>query len=136
MAQVFGLRANPVGRLGLIVQFVILPPWKVGVRVVICVSLMNVKDDPEYTKLEGGTIVTPMVRVAVAFPPKLEAVIAYCEGAVLTVGAPLMAQLLELNTNPVGRSGLIVQFAIGPPPLLTVRAVICVSLIKENEVPV
>ena len=65
---------KPAGREGETDQDVIVPPFTVGVTVVIAVSLVSVNELGLYASEEGATSLTTMVTVAVSLPPVLLAV--------------------------------------------------------------
>ena len=74
IAPVDESKDKPAGREGETDQDVIVPPFTVGVTVVIAVSLVSVNELGLYASEEGATSLTTMVTVAVSLPPVLLAV--------------------------------------------------------------
>ena len=67
-------RDKPVGSDGVTDQEVIVPPFTVGVTVVIAVPLVSVNELGLYVTDEGAASLTRIVTVAVELPPVLLAV--------------------------------------------------------------
>ena len=67
-------KARPAGTAGEIAQEITVPPFEVGVAVVIAESLVSVNELGLYVIEEGMTSLTTTVIVAVALPPLLVAV--------------------------------------------------------------
>ncbi len=65
----------------------------------------------------GAARFTVILIVAVVLPPKLLAVIVWLVAVCVTVGVPLIAQVVVLMPNPVGSEGLTVQLDIVPVTL-------------------
>ena len=51
----------------------------------------------------------------------------------MTIGVPLISPVAWSNTIPFGKSGVIVQVRIVPPPITGVSADIGESLVSTNE---
>ena len=66
---------SPAGSDGEMDQEVIVPPFTVGVTVVICVPLVKVNEFGLKVRSEGITSLTTIVILAVSVPPVLVAVI-------------------------------------------------------------
>ena len=66
---------KPAGSDGDIDQLVIVPPFTVGVAVVMAVPLVKVNTLGLYVSDEGATSLTTIVTVTVSLPPVLVAVI-------------------------------------------------------------
>ena len=66
---------RPAGSVGEIDQDVAVPPFAVGVTVVIATPLVSVNEPGLYVTDDGAASLTRIVTVAVALPPVLVAVI-------------------------------------------------------------
>ena len=62
---------KPAGREGETDHEVIVPPFTVGVTVVIAVPLVSVNEFGVYVSEDGATSLTTMVTVTVSLPPVL-----------------------------------------------------------------
>ena len=74
IAPVEESKDKPAGREGETDHEVIVPPFTVGVTVVIAVPLVSVNEFGLKAKEDGVTSLTTMVTVAVSLPPVLLAV--------------------------------------------------------------
>lgn len=63
-------------------------------------------------------------------PVALVAVTAYKALAIIAVGVPVIAQVVELIDKPAGSAGLAVQEVIAPPVLTTLSGVIAVPTVS------
>lgn len=103
----------PVGRAGLIVQFVI-PPVTVGTSE-LDTPVVKVAVPPEgKTRFAGGSALPVKVMVEAVVPYWLLAVTVKVVLGKATVGIPLIAQVVGFKVSPSGRAGLIVQLVIVP----------------------
>ena len=76
---------------------------------------------------------TVRVKLVVAEPPELVAVIVCSVEAWSAVGVPEMAQLLEVRLSPAGSAGLIEQLEIAPPVEATLWVAMAVFLVAVRE---
>ena len=71
IAPVEESKDKPAGREGETDHEVIVPPFTVGVTVVIAVPLVSVNEFGVYVSEDGATSLTTMVTVTVSLPPVL-----------------------------------------------------------------
>jgi len=106
MAPVEESKDNPAGSDGEIDQLVIVPPFTVGVAVVMAVPLVKLNVLGLYVRDEGATSLTTIVTVTVSLPPVLVAVMVYEADVVTAVGVPLIAPVEESRASQVLQEGM------------------------------
>ena len=77
----------------------------------------------------GAARFTVIVILVVVLPPRLLAVMVWVVAVCVTVGVPLIAQVVELIPRPVGRAGLIVQLEMVP---VTVGVLVVIATFLVN----
>ena len=133
MAPVEESKDNPAGSDGEIDQLVIVPPFTVGVAVVMAVPLVKLNVLGLYVRDEGATSLTTIVTVTVSLPPVLVAVMVYEADVVTAVGVPLIAPVEESRASPAGRDGDVDHEVTVPPVEVGVAVVMAVPFVSENE---
>ena len=126
---------KPAGSVGVTDQEVIAPPLAVGVAVVMVTSFVNEKGLPLKATDAGAASLTTMVTVVVALPPVLVAVTVYAAEDVITVGVPEISPVEVSKMRPVGRLGETCQVTTSPPLEVGVDAVMAMSLVRVNGLP-
>ena len=133
IAPVEESKDNPAGSDGEIDQLVIVPPFTVGVAVVMAVPLVKLNVLGLYVRDEGATSLTTIVTVTVSLPPVLVAVMVYEADVVTAVGVPLIAPVEESRASPAGRDGDVDHEVTVPPVEVGVAVVMAVPFVSENE---
>ena len=115
IAPVEASQDSPAGSDGDTDQEVIVPPFTVGVTVVIAVPLVSVKEFGLYVRDDGATSLTTMVTVAVVLPPLFVAVIVTDVEDVTAVGVPERTPVEKSKLRPAGRPRVIPHVVTVPP---------------------
>ena len=117
---------NPVGKLGLELQDVAVPPVWVATTAAIAVFFVHVYDPAAYVKAGTASFTVTLI-VAEEVPPVFVAVITCPESALTAVGVPVIAHVVVSNDNPAGNATSIAHDAIAPPVFVGVLDVIATS---------